>query len=72
VQTHAPPGVAISLKNRTPNPFAKLFIDELRAFADPLKKGPARQPRKLSPRIEKAARGCPHFCSARCGCAILC
>jgi DNA-binding transcriptional LysR family regulator len=35
----APPIVAISLKNRTPNPIASLFIDELRAFAKPLTKG---------------------------------
>jgi DNA-binding transcriptional LysR family regulator len=28
-----PPAVAISLKNRTPNPMSRLFIDELRAFA---------------------------------------
>src|SRR5262245_23130371 len=32
----APPVVAISLKNRTPNPIAKLFIDELRAYMRPL------------------------------------
>ena len=31
----APPTVAISLKNRTPNPIVRLFIDELRAFAKP-------------------------------------
>lgn len=35
----APPIVAISLKNRTPNPIANLFIDELRAFAKPPMKG---------------------------------
>jgi DNA-binding transcriptional LysR family regulator len=35
----APPAVAISLKNRTPNPIARLFVDELRAFANPLMKG---------------------------------
>ena len=33
LQVEAPPTVAISLKNRTPNPIAKLFIDEVRAFA---------------------------------------
>lgn len=32
----APPAVAISLKNRTPNPVAKLFIDELLACLKPL------------------------------------
>jgi len=32
----APPAVAISLKNRTPNPIARLFIDELRACVKPL------------------------------------
>jgi len=32
----APPAVAISLKNRTPNPIAALFIDEVRACAKPL------------------------------------
>jgi|SRR5262249_12304476 len=31
-----PPTVAISLKNRTPNPIANLFIHELRAFAEPV------------------------------------
>lgn len=30
-----PPTVVISLKNRTPNPIARLFIDELRVFAKP-------------------------------------
>jgi DNA-binding transcriptional LysR family regulator len=34
----APPTVAISLKNRTPNPIVNLFIEELRAFANPLMK----------------------------------
>jgi hypothetical protein len=42
LRMNAPPTVAISLKNRTPNPIARLFIDELRAFAEPvMKKGPA-------------------------------
>jgi DNA-binding transcriptional LysR family regulator len=31
----APPAVAFSLKNRTPNPIARLFVDELRAWAKP-------------------------------------
>src|SRR6185295_7840398 len=35
LRTEAPPTVSISLKNRTPNPIAKLFVDELRAFANP-------------------------------------
>ena len=34
-----PPTVAMLLKNRTPNPIARLFIDELRAFAKPMTKG---------------------------------
>jgi DNA-binding transcriptional LysR family regulator len=34
-----PPTVAISLKHRTPNPAARLFIDELRAFAKPFMNG---------------------------------
>jgi DNA-binding transcriptional LysR family regulator len=44
LRTQAPPVVAISLKHRTANPIAKLFVDELRALADPLMKGSARQP----------------------------
>jgi DNA-binding transcriptional LysR family regulator len=44
--TREPPAVAISLKHRTANPIAKLFVDELRALADPLVKGSARQPRR--------------------------
>ena len=35
----APPTVAIFLKNRTPNPIARLFVDELRSFAKPLMTG---------------------------------
>jgi DNA-binding transcriptional LysR family regulator len=46
LRTRAPPAVAISLKHRTANPIAKLFIDELRALADPSVKGSARQPRR--------------------------
>ena len=38
LRMETPPAVAISLKNRTPNPIARLFIDELRAFAKPLMK----------------------------------
>jgi DNA-binding transcriptional LysR family regulator len=34
-----PPNVAISLKNRTPNPIARLFVEELRAYAKPFMKG---------------------------------
>lgn len=33
LRMETPPTVAISLKNRTPNPIAKLFIDEVRAVA---------------------------------------
>jgi DNA-binding transcriptional LysR family regulator len=33
LQMETPPTVAISLKKRTPNPIAKLFIDEVRTFA---------------------------------------
>lgn len=46
LRTHEPPGIAIFLKNRTPNPIAKLFVDELRAFANPLMKGSARQAKR--------------------------
>lgn len=35
LRMNVPPVVAISLKNRTPNPVAKLFIDELRAYMKP-------------------------------------
>jgi DNA-binding transcriptional LysR family regulator len=38
LQIKAPPAVVITLKNRTPNPIARLFIDELRALAKPLVK----------------------------------
>jgi DNA-binding transcriptional LysR family regulator len=38
LRANAPPTVAISLKNRTPNPILRLFIDELRTFAKPLMK----------------------------------
>jgi DNA-binding transcriptional LysR family regulator len=46
LRTQAPPAVAISLKQRTANPVAKLFVDELRALANPLVKGSARQPKR--------------------------
>jgi DNA-binding transcriptional LysR family regulator len=39
----APPAVAISLKDRTPNPVARLFIDELRACVKPAMNGRPRQ-----------------------------
>jgi DNA-binding transcriptional LysR family regulator len=39
LQIKAPPTVAISLKNRTPNPVAKLFIHEVRALARPIMRG---------------------------------
>jgi DNA-binding transcriptional LysR family regulator len=39
LRMETPPTVAILLKNRTPNPIGRLFIDELRAFAKPLMKG---------------------------------
>jgi len=43
LQVKTPPTGAISLKNRTPNPIAGLFTDELRAFATPVvKRGFAR------------------------------
>jgi DNA-binding transcriptional LysR family regulator len=35
-----PPTQVITLKNRTPNAIARLFIDELRTFVTPLTKGP--------------------------------
>jgi DNA-binding transcriptional LysR family regulator len=34
--TEARPVQVVTLRNRTPNPIAKLFIDEMRAFAKPL------------------------------------
>jgi DNA-binding transcriptional LysR family regulator len=43
LQIKAPPAVFITLKNRTPNPIARLFIDELRALAKPLMKGGLRR-----------------------------
>jgi DNA-binding transcriptional LysR family regulator len=43
LQMKAPPTVIISLKNRTPNPVARLFVDELRAFVKP----PAKKSRVL-------------------------
>jgi DNA-binding transcriptional LysR family regulator len=42
LQIKAPPVVVITLKNRTPNPIARLFIEELRALAKPLMKGGLR------------------------------
>lgn len=42
----APPIDAIFLKNRTPNPIARLFIDELRAVAKPLLGRQGRSGRK--------------------------
>jgi DNA-binding transcriptional LysR family regulator len=38
-----PPVVVISLKRRTPNPIARLFIDELRQLMKPLEKRRSRQ-----------------------------
>jgi DNA-binding transcriptional LysR family regulator len=43
LRTRAPPAVAITLKHRTVNPIAKLFVDELRALAGPLVKRSARR-----------------------------
>jgi DNA-binding transcriptional LysR family regulator len=45
LRMQAPPAVAIALKNRTPNPIARLFVDELRAFSNPLMKRRLRQAR---------------------------
>ena len=42
VRMDAPPTVAMLLKNRTPNPIAPLFIDELRALANTRMPRPAR------------------------------
>jgi DNA-binding transcriptional LysR family regulator len=39
LRINSPPVVAIFLKNRTPNPIVRLFVDELRAFVNPLLKG---------------------------------
>jgi DNA-binding transcriptional LysR family regulator len=38
-----PPTQVITLKNRTPNAIARLFIDELRTFVTPLTKGPPKR-----------------------------
>jgi DNA-binding transcriptional LysR family regulator len=38
-----PPTQALTLKNRTPNAIARLFIDELHTFVAPLKKGPRQR-----------------------------
>src|SRR5262249_16165692 len=46
LRINAPPTVAITLKNRTPNPIVRLFVDELRAFAKPLTKGRSVGPRR--------------------------
>ena len=46
LRTREPPTVAISLKNRTPNPIARLFVDEVRALADPRGKGSGRQTKR--------------------------
>jgi DNA-binding transcriptional LysR family regulator len=42
LQIKPPPTVAITLKNRTPNPVARLFLDELRALAKRVTKGGLR------------------------------
>lgn len=44
-----PPVVVISLKNRTPNPIARLFIDELHRLMKPLMKGRSRQAQPTKP-----------------------
>jgi hypothetical protein len=36
--THPMPVAIIGLKNRSPSPLAQLFIDNLRAFTNPLAK----------------------------------
>ena len=41
-----PPAVVISLKNRTPNPIARLFIDELHELVKPLMKARSQQVRR--------------------------
>ena len=43
LRAEGPPAAAIFLKNRTPNPIARLFVDELRAFTNPLMKKKLRQ-----------------------------
>ena len=48
-----PPTQALTLKNRTPNAIARLLINELHAFAKPLKKGP-REIREASYRSKRA------------------
>ena len=42
----APPAVAIFLKHRTPNPIARLFVDELRALVKPPMKGRSADSRR--------------------------
>jgi DNA-binding transcriptional LysR family regulator len=42
----APPAVAIFLKHRTPNPIARLFVDELRALVKPPMKGRSADARR--------------------------
>lgn len=46
LRTRAPPTVAISLKHRTANPIAKLFVDEVRALAGPSVKGLPRRAKR--------------------------
>jgi DNA-binding transcriptional LysR family regulator len=54
----APPTQVITLKNRTPNAIARLFIDELHSIARPLKKGP-RERRDASHPIKQANPAAP-------------
>ena len=53
-----PPTQVITLKNRTPNAIARLFIDELHGFVTPLKKGP-RESRDNSHRNKRATLSAP-------------
>lgn len=54
----SPPTEIITLKNRTPNAIARLFIDELHSFAKPLKKSPHDR-RDASNSSKRAASSAP-------------
>jgi hypothetical protein len=45
LHAEALPAQIITLRNRTPNPIAKLFTDELREFSKSLTKARGRRPR---------------------------
>jgi DNA-binding transcriptional LysR family regulator len=56
----AQPVQVVTLRNRTPNPIAKLFVDEMRVFAKPLTTlGGARRPRPTVTSQANSARSRP-------------